>query len=96
MSERKYTLTKIAPGDYVFPSNDGQTIWRIALYTEGPSTGLDWSRDRDVWGVWRWCERVQQGGYIDTTDWNRWEFCEGLYETRSDAIDAALRLGSSW
>lgn len=46
-TERKYAMTRIATGDYLLPSNDARTIWRIERYTDGPSLGLDWPR------VWR-------------------------------------------
>lgn len=56
--QRKYALTRIGPGDYLLPSNDGQTIWRIAKYEDGPSHGVEgMDRDRDFWGVWKWNER---------------------------------------
>jgi hypothetical protein len=88
--ERKYALTKIAPGDYLLPSNDARTIWRIAKYTEGPSSGLkDWARDRDVWGVWRWTEPSR--GHVDTDDWYRWEMEEACCLTRAEAVEAALK-----
>ena len=92
---RKYALSKVKPGDYVFPSNDGQTVLRVAKYEDGPSHGLvDFDNDREFWGVWRWAEPFTgaKGGYIDVEDWNRWEFCEGMLTTRAEAIDAALRI----
>jgi hypothetical protein len=89
--ERKYALSKVKPGDYILPSNDGKTIWRIARYTEGPSSGIvDWPRDREVWGYWRWDGEVDPGCYIDTGDWNRWEMVGGICETRAEAINDAL------
>lgn len=93
--ERRYVLTRLGAGDYLLPSNDGRTLWRIRRYTEGPSTGLDWPRDREVWGIWRWVHRIEGGGqgqFLDPDDNDSWEFREGMCETRSEAIDAALRL----
>lgn len=91
--ERKYALTKIAAGDYLLPSNDGRTLWRIRLYTEGPSSGIeDWDHDRDVWGIWRWTDKIKPGSFVDVEDWSRWEFYEGMYEKRSEAIDGALKV----
>lgn len=83
-AERKYALTKVKPGDYLLPSNDAKMIWRIARYTDGPTTGLmDWSRDREVWGVWRW---EGEPTYVDTGSWNRWEMVLGPLFTRAEAI----------
>lgn len=92
--ERKYALVRLKAGDYILPSNDGQTLWRIARYTDGPSSGLDLPRDREFWGVWRWTGRVIEGEYLDTEDWQSWEFFQGMYDARSEAIDAALRVGA--
>jgi hypothetical protein len=91
--ERKYALSRIAAGDYVFPSNDGNTIWRVSRYTEGPSSGLDHlPRDRDYWGLWKWHEPVSTGGFIDTGSFERWDLVDSLYDTRAEAINAALAL----
>jgi len=91
-AERRYALTKIAPGDYMFPSNDGTILWRISRYTDGPSNGLEIPRDREFWGLWQWNERVRPGSYIDTSSWDRWDFCEGHLDNRRDVIDAAMRM----
>lgn len=49
---RKYTLTKIAKGDYICSSNDGETLFRFIKYFDGPSSGLmDRGPDRDYWMV---------------------------------------------
>lgn len=87
--ERKYALTKIKPGDYLLPSNDALAVYRIARYTEGPSSGIeDRTRDREVWGYWRW---TGVGRYVDTGSWDRWDMIDGMYDTRAEAIDQALR-----
>jgi hypothetical protein len=94
--ERKFVLTKIAPGDYLLPSNDGKTIWRIALYTEGPSSGVeDWPRDKEVWGLWRWRFPVEATQQVDVDDWDGWEFFEGPHMKRGEAIDSALKMGAA-
>jgi hypothetical protein len=89
--ERKYALTKVAAGDYLLPSNDAQTIWRLVRYEDGPSHGLaDWPRDRPVWAAYRWTGPL---GAVDAgiDAWDRWELQESSCETRADAIQAALR-----
>lgn len=93
--KRKYALTKVAAGDYLLPSNDAQTIWRIAQYVDGPSYGIveGMDRDRQFWGVWRSIDRITGDATIDPSDWSRWEMYDQGYDRRSDAIDAALRLG---
>ena len=94
MVERKYVLTKVAAGDYLLPSNDGQTIFRLRRYEDGPSHGLeDWPRDREFWGVWKWTGLVTRYGPAPDPDQWDWEFQEGLMDKRGEAIDAAMRLG---
>lgn len=92
--ERRYALTKVAAGDYLLPSSDARTLWRIRRYVDGPSAGItDWPRDREVWGVWRWLGEVAPGEFADPDDWDRWEHHAGLCATRADAIAEALAWG---
>lgn len=90
--ERRYAMTRIGPGDYLLPSNDTQTIWRLWRYTDGPSFGLDdWSRDRELWSLWRWTGATGPGSFIDTSvDSTRWEEVATMLPTRRKAIDIAL------
>lgn len=89
--ERKYALSRIRAGDYVLPGNDGQTLWRVTRYQDGPSSGLEHMvRDKDFWGLWKWPAPISEGSFIDLQDWDRWEFYEGLFPDRASAIDKAL------
>lgn len=94
MPERKYAMTKVAAGDWLLPDNDGVTLWRLAVYEDGPSHGLvvEWP-DRDFWGVWKWKGRLGGTDTIDTTDWNAWDMRSSGAGTRAEAIEEALRLG---
>jgi hypothetical protein len=92
--QRKYQLTRISAGDYLLPSNAADQIWRISKYTDGPSNGLDLPRDRDFWSVRRWTGRVGPGTYVDVKDWDRWEHYADLFDSRREAIDAALKAES--
>lgn len=87
-TQRKYALTKVGKGDWLLPSNDGRTIWRIAQYEDGPSHGLiDWPRDERVWGVWKW---TGHGDAVDPDEWADWEMWIGTLTTRATAIEEAL------
>lgn len=86
-TERKYALTKVNAGDYLLPSNDGQTIWRFRTYEDGPTHGLDWPRDRTLWGYYRWTGR---GDLVDLEDWDHWEGWRDGFDRRIDAINDAL------
>ncbi len=88
---RKYALTKIKRGDYLLPSNDGRTIWRLCAYEDGPSTGItDWPGDVTFWGVWKW---TGAGDTVDPQDWEPWEMMESMLPTRAEAVRAALKMG---
>lgn len=94
--ERKWVLSKIAAGDYLLPSNDGRTLWRITRYVDGPSAGLDIPRDRDFWAVRHWQEEVGRGDVVDVEDWDRWVLRSDMWVSRAAAIDAALRSEAAW
>lgn len=65
--ERTYKLTRLGKGDYLLPSNDAQTLWRIASYEEdgsatyqkeftpgkGPS-GREYVLRGTFWNLYRW------------------------------------------
>lgn len=100
-TERKHSLTRIAKGDYLLPSNDGKTLWRITTYEDGPSHGLDdWPRDRTFWGAWRYIGRIDWHGDMGLDaweelagDWNDWSGPWDSYlETRREAIESALKV----
>lgn len=95
--ERKYSLTKIRSGDWLLPSNDFKTFWRIRQYEDGPSFGLlDWERDETFWGIWRWRgteDELNKALALEAVDEepDLWEYVEGSYARRHEAIDAALK-----
>lgn len=95
--ERKFALVRVEAGDYLLPSNDEQTIWRVARYWEDGS--LEWTdtqgRTRQVIG-WRWqiWRRPMPDRERDLPDdffeWEDWTLAAGPFETRGDAIEDAL------
>jgi hypothetical protein len=89
--ERKYALTRIKAGDYLLPDNDGETVWRVRTYLDGPSMGLvDWERDITLWAIEKWVGRVPVWEADDPLDPDLWEWWESNFKTRREAIDAAL------
>ena len=90
-TERKYVMTKVGAGDYLLPSNDAKTIWRIMKYEDGPSHGIVEGMDRDemFWGIWRWTGRVP-GDTLDPDDWDLWEMYDGSCASRAEAVRVAL------
>lgn len=89
--ERKYALTKLAAGDYLLPSNDAKTIWRIREYTDLiPAKDGHGDEEIDYWGLWRWIGRGTQVDLYHEND--DWDFYDGCYTRRHEAIRAALRV----
>ena len=89
--ERRYALTRLSAGDYLLPSNDGTTLYRLQRYMDGPSCGImGWPRDRWMWRVFRWCkplpcDDIDLGEYFDG-----WREVSVMHDTRREAIDSAL------
>lgn len=96
-AERRYSLRRLRAGDYLLPGNDGQTLWRIASYQDGPSHGLDWPRDRTLWGAWKytgridWQQDMTADRFAELLDWNDWEPWDTGHETRREAIAGAIK-----
>lgn len=101
MSERKYSLHRIGPGDYLLPSNDGQTIWRIQQYEEDGSAEVElWSGKRKrlkgrYWAAYRYAgpRRYSVGRFPvadDVSEWANWEMFDSLLPSRRKAIAVAL------
>lgn len=87
MSEHKYVTTKIDSGDYLLPSDDATTVWRIARDDE-PDIG-----SKPVWSVWRYVGSTFVGELrVADLDWSRWECVAQCEPTRDAAIKEAMRL----
>jgi len=94
VAERKHTLRRVKAGDYLLISNDTRTLWRISRYEDGPTHGLeDWPRDRTFWGLWKWETPIVIGETgIEVDNWDRWEFIEGMHDTRAESIQRSLEI----
>jgi len=97
LAERKWVLTKIGAGDYLLPSNDRQTLWRIARGDE--QAGAEGLRIVSVWQVWRYAHATVGPGAStpeeiaeDVEDWSNWTLEASWCETRAEAIAEALRM----
>jgi len=102
--ERKYQMTRLRKGDYLLPSNDAETLWRIATYQEdgtatyqteftpgkGPS-GREYVLRGTFWALYK-RPMPKAGQLIDLEAWgDEWEFWAGPLPTRDSAIRAAMR-----
>lgn len=96
--QRKYAMTKgLGPGDWLLPSNDASTLFRLSRYEDGPSYGLDpevFPCDFTAWQVWRWLRNFSEeppSTLEDLEDWDRWDLLEQGLKSRDAAIQAALK-----
>ena len=103
MTERKYSLTKIVPGDYVFPSNDATRLLRVHRYFEDGSLreevspGVYRTVRGHFWAAQRWDgpleQAIEEAQVMEIDEWQddrRWNTCDCLLRTREDAIRAAM------
>lgn len=90
--KRKYALIRVATGDYLLPGNDAATLWRIARYTDGPSSGLEIPRDREFWGAWKFRKPLARAIWDERAidDWDLWSHEGAHFATRAEAIEYAL------
>lgn len=96
---RKYAMTRVRKGDYLLPSNDAQTLWRIYQYEEDGSLihELPDRTEKPVVG-WFWATAKRpmprEGAFVgDILEWDDWEFWSGPHSTLHRAIEEALRRG---
>lgn len=98
--ERKWQMTRLAAGDWLLPSNDRSTVFRISTYEDLYASHDDREEYRTYWGAWRWPRPIQAlvredygygHGYDPLEDWDAWVQIVHYCDTRREAIDAALR-----
>lgn len=102
--ERRYAYQRIAPGLVLLPGNDGETLFAIARYVDGPSLGLeDEPRDFQAWGWGRVpadaYERIRalsehdpERAVDELREWgadNRWPRHKTMREAMADALARA-------
>lgn len=98
--ERKYAMTKLAPGSYLLPSNDATKLFHIYRFEDGRSYGLQDEPDRMWWACARYrgsydsavrsVERnIDDYGYI--ADRDDWIEVDSYLRTRAEAVTAAMR-----
>ena len=96
---RKYAMTRIAAGDYLLPSNDKQTLWRIYSYEEDGSAEWRDSAGRwhkitgRFWATAKYNRPLPESGEVpyDFLDWENWTTWETNLKTQKLAIEATLR-----
>lgn len=100
--ERKYVLTRIQAGDYIFPSNDAESLLRVSSYFEDGSAtvsadGVNWKPLRGTfWSAYRFdgpledAQRLMDVNPEEFVAWTRWREIATTLNTRAEAIDEAL------
>lgn len=103
--QRKYAMTRIGPGSYLLPSNDGLTLLYIYSFEDGRSHGID-EPDRTWWACHRYVGSYEQAvdavardvdeyGYVRVHDDARWRQVDTYLPTRREAISRALAASGS-
>lgn len=98
MTERRYRMLRLSTGDYLLPSNDARTTWRLKRYYEhGDAIITDrGGRERPLvgafWEAYRFAGHSAQAmaESIEDEDWSLWECWGSTMRTRREAIDFAL------
>jgi hypothetical protein len=100
VTERKYVLTRISSGDYLFPSNDGRKLLRVYRYHEDGSAmlGNGTTLRGSFWGAARFDGSLEQAERMLALDvdeflsWgSHWESWETTLPSRSAAIRSVLK-----
>jgi len=93
--EKHYRSIRISQGDYIQPSNDGKTLWRVFTYGEDGSLegwkGTFWATakyDRPFHNNGEWMDE-------DFLEWSSWLHWAGPYRTKREAVEDALRVRAS-
>ena len=89
MVERKYALTRVASGDYLLPSNDGKTLWRIKRYFDEEADAELSLKPGWYWAAWRFLGSLD-ADTLDVDDWEQWDMWSWRITTRKECIDDAL------
>lgn len=98
--ERKYQMITLSRGDYLLPSNDGETLWRLSQYLEDGNAeyspdGKTWRELRGKFWMTTRCrlplrQAIEKMDEYFLDDWNNWDTYETLLRSRKLAIEAAL------
>lgn len=90
---RSYALTKVAPGDYVFPSNDGKTLWRVTSYPVEyvDANGHVCTRLGTFWLAAHYMGPGEIRSLPDDfLEWEHWQTSVSGLRTRAQAIEEVL------
>jgi len=101
---RVYAMTRLGDGDYLLPSNDARTLWRLYRYREDGSVTFDNGR-KLVGTFWAAAyypgtlRQAHEGIVRDLSDYGhatyeRWITHDSLLPSRQAAIEAAMKAGA--
>lgn len=94
-AERRYVMTRISAGDYLLPSNDQATLWRISRYVDEWEDETGRNRRVDRWAYAKYHGAIAAAlDADDLLDWENWHHW-GSYPTRAEAAEAAARWKAS-
>jgi len=100
VTERQWAMTKIGPGDWAWPSNDGLTLWRAIKVEERDgtlSTAAGKVINGDFWTLLRFrhpAGSVMAGDFESRWDNEVWEVVDSMLPTRQAAIDESMGISN--
>lgn len=88
--ERVWRMRRLGPGDYILPSNDLQTLWRICKEAQPDGD--------DTWDLFRWRKPApiieeDVALAIVEDDWTDWSCAMSGLRTRAAAVEEAISRG---
>lgn len=91
--KRKWQMVRLGAGDYLLPSNNRETLWRIRKYSERDGTLTRWNGtvvNNDFWMLSRWRYPLADAAENDLTEDALWIDVAFMLPTRQAAIDYAM------
>lgn len=94
--ERTYQLIRVGAGDWLLPSNDRVTLWRLRSYEEDGSAEYavpgGWRQLRGTfWSISRYTGLREPWGDDELLQSHSWEIWCTTLSSRAEAIQEALR-----
>lgn len=97
MPERQWQMVRLGPGDWLLPSNDRKTLWRIQKYPERDGTLTRGNTGQvvngDFWRLLQCTYAVDEVSFAVVDEfYDAWTEVACMQPTRQACIDYAMQL----
>ena len=89
-TDRRYALVRLAPGDWLWMSDDRRRLYRLVRHPDGSWLMEDWPSGKPTWAAWEYRGDVHDLAGVEIEDWDQWDLYAAGYATRRDALAAAI------